>query len=58
MLTRCLACLGQQCAQLQDALLFNPDSFFIILLDISPHCLKRPRQVSNTGWLAPLLCPR
>lgn len=33
-----LAGFGQECPQLQDALFFNPDSFFIIFLNISPHC--------------------
>lgn len=37
LVTCCLASLGQECPQLQDALFLNSNSFFIIFLHISPH---------------------
>lgn len=41
LITCCLTSLGQECPQLQDALFLNPNSFFIILLHISPDCKRK-----------------
>lgn len=41
LITCSLSGLSQECPQLQDALFFNPDSFLIVLLNISPHCLRK-----------------
>lgn len=45
LITCSLSGLSQERPQLQDALFFNPDSFLIVLLNISPHCLKK-----TTTW--------